>query len=170
MKLKLLLLVVGLQTAWILATTITEERALAAGTVISLETVPVDPRDMLRGDYVTLSYKISNVPAELFTPPISKEIQPGKTVYVLLEKRGDFYEVAKASEKSLSAAPGEVMLKGRTEYFWDTNTIRVVYGLERYYVREGTGNMRGKITVLAAVPASGNARLKEIFVNGKKWE
>src|SRR4051794_471907 len=113
MKLKLLLLVIGLQTAWILGMTITQERALATGTLISLETVPVDPRDMLRGDYVTLSYKISNVPVNLFTPPVAKEIRPGKTVCVLLEKRGDFYEVAKASEKSLSAAPGEVMLKGR---------------------------------------------------------
>ena len=167
MKLKLLLLVAGLQTAWILGMTITHEHALATGTLISLETMPVDPRDMLRGDYVTLNYKISNVPRNLFTPPLSKEISPGKTVYVLLEKRGDFYELAEASEKPLSAASGQVMLRGRTEYFWNTNTVRVVYGLERYYVREGTGNLRGKITVKAVVPASGHAQVKQILVDGK---
>ena len=167
MKLKLLLLVAGLQTAWILGMAITHEHALATGTLILLETMPVDPRDMLRGDYVTLNYKISNVPANLFTPPLSKEISPGKTVYVLLEKRGDFYELAKASEKPLSAASGEVMLRGRTEYFWNTNTVRVAYGLERYYVRQGAGNLRGKITVKAVVPASGHAQVKQILVDGK---
>ena len=56
MKLKLLVLVLALQTAWILATTFTQERALASGTVITLETVPVDPRDLLRGDYKRHEY------------------------------------------------------------------------------------------------------------------
>ncbi|MBI3416759.1 MAG: GDYXXLXY domain-containing protein, partial [Verrucomicrobia bacterium] len=54
MKLKLLLLVLGLQTAWILAPTFQQERALHEGQLILLETRPVDPRDLLRGDYVTL--------------------------------------------------------------------------------------------------------------------
>ena len=31
-----------------------------------LESGPVDPRDLLRGDYVILSYKISVLPATLF--------------------------------------------------------------------------------------------------------
>jgi uncharacterized membrane-anchored protein len=45
----------------------------------------------------------------------------------------------------------------------------VEYGLERYYVREGTGNPRGKITVQAAVPDSGQARIKAVFVDGKPY-
>jgi uncharacterized membrane-anchored protein len=68
MKLKLLALVLALQCAWLLATTYTQERALRVGQLILLETRPVDPRDMLRGDYVILSYKISDVLLSAFTP------------------------------------------------------------------------------------------------------
>jgi uncharacterized membrane-anchored protein len=50
MKLKILVLVLALQTAWILGTTLVQERALASGKVVLLETRPVDPRDLLRGD------------------------------------------------------------------------------------------------------------------------
>ena len=35
---------------------------LRTGTDVTLQTRPVDPRDLLRGDYVTLSYEISRVP------------------------------------------------------------------------------------------------------------
>jgi uncharacterized membrane-anchored protein len=170
MKFKLLVLVAALQTVWLLGTSITHERALATGTLISLETAPVDPRDMLRGDYVVLNYKISNVPRALFSPSLPNEMPPGKKVYVLLAKRGDFYELAKASEKPLSAASGKVMLQGKTEYSWNTNTVSVAYGLERYYVREGTGDLRGKITVNAVVPHSGHAQVKQILADGKPWE
>ena len=38
MKLKLLFLVLALQTAWILGTTFVQERALAGGKVVLLET------------------------------------------------------------------------------------------------------------------------------------
>ena len=62
MKLKLLLLVVGLQAAWMIGMVVRQETVLASGRTILLETVPVDPRDLLRGDYVLLRYKISDVP------------------------------------------------------------------------------------------------------------
>jgi uncharacterized membrane-anchored protein len=66
MKLKLLILVLALQTAWLLATVATQEYALAIGKVILLETRPVDPRDLLSGDYLVLRYKISDVPGTFF--------------------------------------------------------------------------------------------------------
>jgi len=58
----ILLAVLSLQSAWILATTVNHERSLTQGRVVQLETRPVDPRDLLRGDYVILNYKISRVP------------------------------------------------------------------------------------------------------------
>jgi uncharacterized membrane-anchored protein len=169
MKLKLLILILALQTAWILTTAFTQERALAGGTVITLETVPVDPRDLLRGDYVILNYKISTVPMQLFSPSPGQQLPIGESVYVLVEKHGDFYEVVRASEAPLDASPGEVMLKGQVERTWDTKQVRLQYGLERYYVPEGTGNLKGKLTVQAAVPASGQARIKQVLVDGKPY-
>src|ERR1035441_2202352 len=89
MKLILLLLVLALQTAWILGTTFVQERALAGGKLVLLETRPVDPRDLLRGDYVTLNYKISDVALSLFSPALTNGLERalagGKLV--LLETR-----------------------------------------------------------------------------------
>jgi uncharacterized membrane-anchored protein len=169
MKLKLLLLVLALQTAWILGTTFVQERTLTGGKLVLLETRPVDPRDLLRGDYVTLSYKISDV---ALTPPIPGDGLPaGTTVYVALEQRGQFHEVALASTNPITPAEGQVVLKGHSRSWWNNaaGTVHLEYGLERYYVREGTGNPRGKLTVQAAVPDSGQAQIKEVFVDGKPY-
>jgi uncharacterized membrane-anchored protein len=171
MKLKLLLLVLALQTAWILGTTFVQERALAGGQLVLLETRPVDPRDLLRGDYVTLSYRISDVALDLFSPALTNAPAPGETVYVALEPRGQFHEVVRASTSRITPAAGQVALKGHSRSWWNNaaQTVHLEYGLERYYVREGTGNPRGKLTVQAAVPDSGQGRIKEVFVDGKPY-
>jgi uncharacterized membrane-anchored protein len=172
MKLKLLALVLALQCAWLLATTYTQERALRVGQLILLETRPVDPRDLLRGDYVTLNYKISDVPTNLFSPPVKMGLPRGTKVFVALQPGANgFHVVARASTSEFPPAAGEVLLRGTSEWRWwnATNSIRVEYGLERYYVREGTGNPRGKLTVQAAVPASGRASIKQVFVDGKPY-
>ncbi len=36
-------------------------------------------------------------------------------------------------------------------------------------MREGTGNPQGKLTVAAAVPKSGPAVIKQVFVDGKPY-
>jgi uncharacterized membrane-anchored protein len=172
MKPILLLLVLALQTAWILGTTFVQERALAGGKLVLLETRPVDPRDLLRGDYVTLNYKISDVARRLFSPALTNELAPGETVYVALEPHGQFHEVVLASTHRITPEEGQVVLKGHTRSWWNNAaqaTTHLDYGLERYYVREGTGNPRGEITVQAAVPDSGQARIKEVFVDGKPY-
>jgi uncharacterized membrane-anchored protein len=172
MKLKLLILVLGLQTAWMLGTTLVQERALAVGRVILLETRPVDPRDLLRGDYVILNYKISDVPWSLFSPPLTNGLLIGQSVYVALQPRGEFYVVARASTNRIEMADSEVVLNGRSSSWWNgdlPNSTRLEYGLERYYVREGTGNPQGKITVQVAVPSSGRGRIKQVLIDGKPY-
>jgi uncharacterized membrane-anchored protein len=165
----LLMLVLGLQVAWIAGTSLVQERVLTQGTVIRLATRPVDPRDLLRGDYVILSYPINDVPASLFSPPLNGPLPAGTTVYVRLEPRGEFYEVTGASRQKIPTGNGWVVLKGTSRYAGNLpvqNSVRLEYGIERYYVREGTGNPRGKITVEVAVPASGNAIIKQVLVDG----
>jgi uncharacterized membrane-anchored protein len=169
MKNKLFILVLLLQTAWILGTTLVQERGLGSGTVVLLETRAVDPRDLLRGDYIILNYKISDVPVSAFSPPRTNGLPVGTTVYVALEPRGQFSEVANASTEPIEPAAGQVVLRGRAQAWWNNSSVHVEYGLERYYVREGTGNPRGKITVQAAVPASGRAQIKAVFIDGKPF-
>ena len=172
MKLKLLIVILSLQAAWILGTSFVQERALMSGTLVLLETRPVDPRDLLRGDYVILNYKISDVPLALFSPARTNALPLGQVVYVALEPRGEYYGVTQASTNPITPAAGQVVLKGRTQNWWGWNSQtneHVEYGLERYYVREGSGNPRGKLTVQVAVPDSGNGRIKQVFVDGRPY-
>jgi uncharacterized membrane-anchored protein len=172
MKLKLLVLVLALQTAWLLGTVVVQERAFASGKIILLETRRVDPRDMLRGDYLILNYKISDVPARLFSPPVTKDLPVGLNIFVALAPgTNQFYEVTRASTNEFTPAAGEVLLRGESQWRWwnATNSVHVTYGIENYFVAEGTGNPAGKLTVQAVVPASGHAGIKEVFVNGKPY-
>lgn len=167
-----LCIVLALQTLWVLGTSLVHERALREGVVVRLETRPVDPRDLLRGDYVILSYQISVLPAQLYSPPLPANTRAGTTVYVALEKgEGEFHRAVAASVNRPPDQPGRVILKGRLRYpasaaFHQTT---IDYGLERYYVAEGTGNPRGKLTADVAVPASGQARIKQVYVDGKPY-
>lgn len=172
MKLKLLILVLALQTVWLLATVATQEYALAHGKVILLETRRVDPRDLLRGDFLILNYKISDVPTNLFAPPAKKDLPYGTKVFVALAPgTNQFYVVTRASTNGFAPAANEVLLQGKSAYGWwnATNSVHVAYGIENYYVAEGSGNPTGKLTVQAVVPASGRAKIKEVFVDGKPY-
>ena len=173
MKLKLLGLVLGLQVAWILGTVATQESRLNSAPTVLLETRPVDPRDLLRGDYVILNYAISQIPLNLFQPPPPEAPPAGRPVYVLLEQRGRFHEAVGASMELPKPAPGQTVIRGTTEHSWPApginSPVRVQYGLERYYVPEGTGNPQGKLTVEAAVAKSGQAVIKQVFVDGKPY-
>ena len=175
MKLKLLILVLALQTAWLLGMVATQEFALAHGKAVLLETRPVDPRDMLSGDYLMLRYKISDVPVNLFSPPVKKDLPDGTKIFVALSPgTNEFYIVTRASTNALApSSDAEVVMSGKsTDAWWNTtNAIHVEYGIERYYVAEGTGNPpRGKLTARAVVPASGRARLQQVFLDGKPYE
>lgn len=172
MKLKLLILVLALQTAWLLGTVVTQEYALAHGKIILLETRRVDPRDLLRGDYLILNYKINDVPTNLFSPPVQKDLPYGTRVFVALAPgTNQCYEVTRASTNQFAPAANEVLLRGQTQYAWGraTNSIHVNYGIENYYVAENTGNPTGKLTVQAIVPASGHPKIREVFLNGKPY-
>jgi uncharacterized membrane-anchored protein len=173
MKLKLFILVLALQSAWLLGTAAVQEHALATGRVILLETERVDPRDLLQGDYLILNYKISNVPTNLFSPPVKKDLSYDTKIYVALAPTtNQFYAVVKASTNEFALAADEVLLKGRSTWpRWNasTNSIHVEYGIERYYVAEGTGNPAGKLTAQVVVAASGRGHVKEVFVDGKPY-
>jgi uncharacterized membrane-anchored protein len=171
MKFKFFVFILVLQTVWLLGTVVVQERALAHGRIILLETHRVDPRDLLRGDYLILNYNISDVPTNLFSPPVARELSYGTKVFVALAPGTNrFYEIVRASTNELTPATNEVVLRARSdERWWSSNSVHVAYGIENYYVAENTGNPTGKLTVQAVVPASGHPKIKEVFVDGKPY-
>jgi uncharacterized membrane-anchored protein len=172
MKFKLFILVLALQTAWLLTTVATEEYGLAHGKAILLETHIIDPRDILRGDYLILNYKVSDVPRELFFPPVSKDLAPGTKIFVaLVSGTNGFYEVSRASTNEFMPYQGEILVEGKSaDNWWNaTNSVRVAYGIENYYIAENTGNPHGKLTVQVVVPESGHAKIKQVFLDGRPY-
>jgi uncharacterized membrane-anchored protein len=165
-------IIVGLQVAWIVGTAISKEMILTRNTTVLLETLPVDPRDWLRGDFVILNYKISSVPVAWVQAPNTQENLNNRMVYVTLEQRGKFYEAVAASLDPVEAGPGKYVIRGTLEDMSRDRfdrMLRVRYGIERYYVPEGTGNPEGAVTVKCVVTADGSLLIKEVYINDRPY-
>ncbi len=169
MKLKLLSAVVALQVLWILVTAASHERVLREAPTVLLRTAPVDPRDLIRGDYVTLGYDISSMSKSSFVPMLVNAPEPGTEVYVVLEPNGKFHRLAYASLAPVQPVNGQRVIRGTVARSWGGEAVRITYGIEKYFVREGTGNPQGVVTVEVALPASGEPTIKEVFVNGRPY-
>jgi uncharacterized membrane-anchored protein len=175
-----LALVAGLQLAalgWMVWDRIA---LLKSGREITLPIVPVDPRDLFKGDYVRLGYPISRVSMQLFT---GDTLGIGKPIYITLEKSPADDWVPKTITQQRpegSMAADRIVLKarytrlGRSEVPGRTEAILVQYGIERYYVPEGTGPKleqaarEKKLAALVAVDGKGRAAIKGLMIDGKK--
>ena len=75
------LTVVAAQLVFLIGFIGVREAALRDGTEVVLQTVPVDPRSLLQGDYAILDYEIAELPGYLENRGV------GDTVYVELSAR-----------------------------------------------------------------------------------
>jgi uncharacterized membrane-anchored protein len=140
------------QVALILAVPAQAVYTQVSGRTAILQTVPVDPYDLLRGYYVTLSYDISrletlqNLPGGeiLVTPNWSGQypslFEAGMPFYVVLQPA-----LAADSTSSLPQAWQPVRISGDRPANLPANQIalqgnyrhgRISYGLEAYYIPE----------------------------------
>jgi uncharacterized membrane-anchored protein len=163
-----------------------EQRAqiLRGGTEIRLKTVPIDPRDLFRGDYVVLAYPISTVEADTAG---KATFERGERVYVSLgrDEQG-FAKAVGVSRDWPRAGDGIVLIAGRIistsacatnadgafDCSGQRNRLRVAYGLESYFVPQGEGKAiettdKARIEVVAAVSSSGEAAIKRLLIDGK---
>ncbi|WP_376986937.1 GDYXXLXY domain-containing protein [Bosea sp. R86505] len=163
-----------------------ESRAsiLRHGTEVRLRTVPVDPRDLFRGDYVVLAYPISTVTPG---PGGATGVRRDDTVFVTLTRDAEGFAQAKAVATTRPAAgDGEVVIAGRvlstgacalneagqTDCAAGVGRLRVAYGLESYFVPQGQGRRiettsRARIEVVAAIAADGTAAIKRLLIDGQ---
>lgn len=152
---------------------------LANGTEVRLPVVPVDPRDLLRGDYVILSYPMSQLNlAELGG---DSDFNYSTPVYVELAQDG---EVSKPVAVWREKPEGKIAIRGDITYWTtpsgcekDCSVLSVDYNLEKFFVPEGEGleleKLRNdqRIQVDVAVSDNGRAALKRLRVDGQvKYE
>lgn len=171
-------LVALLQTGALAAMILDRARHIATGREIVLPVIPVDPRSLFRGDYVILNYEISRAPVPDGTPT-----RDGEVLYVTLEPRtadGKPGWTAVATSRSYPSGVGgdRIVLQGwQAGPAWRSTggipELRVRYGIESYFVPEGTGRdlekkvESGAIAVIAAIDGTGRAAIKGLVLDGQ---
>jgi uncharacterized membrane-anchored protein len=114
------------------------------GKEIKIKTKPVDPTDLLYGDYVTLNFDISNVPISKWEGKASSFDRGQRSVYVILEKNKEgYFTVSSVTSDKPDVSNNQVVLRAQAEKTWSGNNafdqLHITYGFERYYVQENTG-------------------------------
>ena len=153
---------------------------LRNGQEVLLKVEPVDPHDLLRGDYVFLSYEISRIPVELIADvPADKLTTDDGQLMVRLKKADDgYWRPAAAWLGTPSSPPGaeEADIAGHIAAGWQLTpgtTLSPDYGIERFYLPEGEGlaiekDMRVRpFGIRAAIAANGTAQIKAL-VDGER--
>ena len=133
----LLRLLVAAQVLYVLGVAAAGYATTAMGKHIVLATNPVDPRDLLHGDFVRLRYAISEMPLGLWHGPEPPRRRQG--VFLLLASGPDSLSTAVGVYPTApTPAPNQAVLRA-----WVTDVYRgsfaLRFNLERYYVPEGSG-------------------------------
>lgn len=160
--------------AWVVAG---RAAVLRDGREVLLKVEPVDPRDLLRGDYVQLGFEISRLPVELIVDRAQFAKGNARPITVRLRREGDgFWRAASAYLGTPPPAPvDEVDLLGEVPAGWDwqgEGVVPVSFGLERFYLPEGEGraverDMRARsFGIRVAVAESGAGQIKALVDDG----
>lgn len=150
---------------------------LRDGREVLLRIEPVDPRDLLRGDYVRLNYEIADVPVRMLVDATDEEPASGQnTVFVRLGKDEDGFWRPRSARLGRpfaeAAPPGEVDIRGEAVSGRPSGaegSLSVQYGIDRYYVPEGEGRAieaaigERSFAILAAIGADGTPQVKALM-------
>ena len=165
---------------------------LRSSDVVTLSTQPVDPHDLFRGDYVTLSYGISRLPLDGLKG--DKDFGEGQPIYVEIAPAGATWKAVAVSHDYPAPAAGDKVIRGRIRHIArnvprvralpgsrtmeevpcdDCVMASVEYGIESYFVAEGTGrgyetarNER-RLAVDVALSGDGEAAIKALRLDGE---
>jgi uncharacterized membrane-anchored protein len=139
------------------------------GKEVHLKTEPVDPTDLFYGDYVILQYDIQTLPIKLWKG--NDPIEESKKVYVVLDKVNDIYEAKAIYPEKPNVNENEVVIAGRYKYFQDDSTVFITYGIEKYYIKEGTGKeiekQRDNLVVEVMIAPWGQKKINNIMTQTK---
>ena len=158
----------------LVAMTITPLLTVLFGRDVILETEPYDPRDLFRGDYVRLHYRIDQINIDKFSSDIRENPShyKDKYLYILLKEKADSHVVDHVSAEKPKE---QLYLKGklRDPYQFEriqteNQGISLVFSLDKFFVPENTGSgledLSRKGDLLARVKVFGGyAYLEEVF-------
>ena len=143
----MLALVALIQTAILGSIVYSRLHLLSTGREIVLPVIPIDPRDIFRGDYVRLGYPISSFDFAISAEkPLPAGLRYGGPVYVVIKPEGGvpWKVVGLSAEYPKDVSADAAVLKGRIANLYQsqeagTSRLAVNYGIESFFVPEGTG-------------------------------
>lgn len=136
--------------------------------------VPVDPRSLMSGDYVILSYEFSEVKVSDW--PRNKR----RGQYAKIEKIDESWQVSRFSQEPQPSDPGHWYLE--IEHAHQNSTpqdvyINLTFGIESFYLPEGSGKevekmiASGDTLAEIAVNDQGQSLIRALILpNGKRIE
>jgi uncharacterized membrane-anchored protein len=171
-----ILLIVAIQTIALGWMILDRQQMLDSSRSVTLKVVPVDPRDLFRGDYVVLNYDISRL--DIARLDGTNTMAPGNTIYVRLRRTGEGWTAIALSDTLEQPSDTEISLRAQVLSMdapgnGASQFITLSYGIESYFVPQGTGlaieesAREGTITIDAAVDEKGRAAIKAIRQDGK---
>jgi uncharacterized membrane-anchored protein len=173
-----LLIIVGIQFLVLLSVIGFKQYTIWTGETVLLRTTPIDPQDLLRGDFVEVRYDISR----LKRSDVEWDDAPaccGERVYVELEEQEDGYWTAVAVHlRRRHSRDGTVLIKGEAQgdyAEYEPSTVEIRYGIEQIFVPEGSGGdlPSGRdhtVAVEVKVDRFGNAVPRRFFVDGQPFD
>jgi uncharacterized membrane-anchored protein len=172
-----ILIVAALQTAALVYMIGERQAMLNASRVVTLKTMPVDPSDPFRGEYVVLTYTITQL--DLAKLDGENDLNQGDTVYVTVRKHNGEWGATAIGKTRTPSTPDAVVIKGTVHSAYRPKPsepppqVRVDYGIESYWVPQGTGReietefRAGDLTVDVAVDDAGRPAIKALRRKGK---
>lgn len=148
--------IVAAQVLLLLGFIADREYTLRTGDEVVLDTVPIDPRSLLQGDFVILDYVIAGLPSDSQAPV-------GTTMYVSLREADEVWE---AGDYSLSKPSDSdaVFIKGTVD-----RPGHLDFGIGTYFIPEGSGSVIERsrdVKVVVSVDGGGRAVIKDVLVDG----
>ncbi len=147
-----------------------KEFTLRTGKEILLKTVPVDPRDLFRGDYVILRYEISRLDLNKIAAD-NADFKTGDKIFVALNEENGYAVASRIFQNA--PKDEELFIKGILQNMHN-KSLTIEYGIESYFVPEGKGKKlerrreEQKLDVKVSVDRFGTAAIKALLKNGKE--
>jgi len=140
------------------------------GTVVPLELVPVDPRDLLRGDYVIINLAIGRVPRDLAG---ADSLKAGQAVFLELEMESE--GPARPVSVSLDQPKSDKLVIAGTVRSSNSEAVWIDYGIDAFFLPEGEGREiekldTSRVLLEVAIAEDGRSLPLNLLVDGKAFK
>lgn len=148
-----------------------QEKVLSSGVEYRFRTAPIDPYDMMRGKYITLSYELNEV-------AIAQPWNEGAAAYVLLGTDSSGYATLLSAQEEIPSADVDYLALSSENYWsYQDDVLHLQLPFNRYYMEESkakpaerlyleSNRERQQDTYALVMVKDGKAVLKDVIIDG----